>query len=104
MDNISFWKRVKYLIKTHKTSQAKVADLIGIPPGTLKNWIYHKRIPDVQTACDLARVLGTSVDFLVYGKERDLMEEHNSRLLERKVAAARIKSLARVILHKSRQI
>ena len=59
---------------------------------------------DVETACDLAIVLGVSVDFLVYGKERELIEEHNSRLLERKAAAARINRLAKTIVRQSRQI
>jgi len=104
MDAVSFWERVKYLIRTHKTTQPKIAELIGIPPGTFRNWIYHNRIPDIETACDLAVVLGASVDFLVYGKERDMIEAHNARLLERKNAAARINKLAKVIVRQSREI
>ena len=104
MDTVSFWERVKYLIRTHKTTQSKIAELIGISPGTFRNWIYHNRVPDVETACDLAVVLGVSVDFLVYGKERDIVEAHNSRLLERKAAAATINKLAKVIERQSRQI
>ena len=104
MEIISFWNRVKYLIKTHKTSQEKIAVLIGIPFGTLRNWIYYNRIPDVITACDLAVVLGVSVEYLVYGKERNLAEERANRLLERKTAAAEINRLARIILDQSKQI
>ena len=101
MDSEPFWERVKYLIKTHKTSQEKISGLLGIPTGTFRNWIYHRRIPDAETACDLAMALGVSVDFLVYGKERDITEEHNGRLLERKAAAARINRLAREIVDRS---
>jgi len=104
MDTVSFWKRVKYLIKTHKTSQEKIARYIGLPYGTFRNWIYRNWVPDLQTACDLAVALGTSVDFLVYGKERKKTEERNSRLLERKTAAARINRLAKKIVDQSRQI
>ncbi|MCL2231792.1 MAG: helix-turn-helix domain-containing protein [Treponema sp.] len=104
MDIVSFWERVKYLIKTHKTTQPKIAELIGMPPGTFRNWIYHNRIPDVETACDLAAILGVTVDFLVYGKERDMVEERNSRLLERKTAAATINRMAKIIVRQSKQI
>lgn len=101
---LPFWKRVKYLIKTHKTSQEEVAELIGIPLGTFKNWIYNNRLPDIQTGCDLAVVLGVTVDFLVYGKNRKIIQERMSRLLERKTAAGQITKLAKDILTQSGRI
>ena len=101
---MDFWAQVKYLIKMHKTSQAKVAALLGIPLGTFRNWIHYNRIPDVKTACFLAIMLGVSVDFLVFGKERELIVEHNNRLLERKTSAARINKLAKVIVKHSVKI
>lgn len=104
LDIIEFWNRVKYLIRTHKTTQDNVAQLINIPVGTLRNWIYQNRVPDVGTACNLAVVLGVSVDFLVFGKERNVNEERMNRLLERKTAAARINKLAQHILDQSSQI
>ena len=104
MDIDAFWDRVKYLIKTHKTSQEEVARIIGVPLATLRNWIYYKRIPDVFTACRLAIVLGVSIDYLIYGKEREITEERMNRLLERKNAAVKINKLARVILDQSGQI
>jgi transcriptional regulator with XRE-family HTH domain len=91
-------------MKTHKITQAETAKIIGIPVGTLRNWIYNNRIPDVETACDLAVILGVTVDYLVYGKDRKPTEERMSRLLERKTAAARINKLAKVILDQSKQI
>ena len=93
-----------FLIKTHKTTQKEIAALIGIPLGTLRNWIYNNRYPDVQTACDLAVVLGTTVDFLLHGKNRRVVEERMNRLLERKTAASRITRLAKDILEQSGQI
>ena len=104
LDIEEFWEREKYLVKTHKTSQEKIAALIEIPYATLKNWIHYRRMPDARTVCDLAIVLGVSVEFLVYGKERNFVEERNKRLLERKTAAAAITRLAEVILDQSKQI
>ena len=101
MKMLPFWNRVKYLIKTHKTSQGEIAELLGIPLGTLRNWMYNGRLPDVVTACDLAILLGVTVDFLVYGKNRKPVKERMSRLLERKKAASRITKLAKDILKQS---
>ena len=101
MKLLPFWERVKYLIKTHKTTQDEIAGLIGIPLGTLRNWMYNNRLPDVETGCDLAVVLGVTVDYLVYGKNRKVIKERMSRLLERKTAASRINKLAKDILKQS---
>ena len=104
MDTISFWKRVKYLIRTHNTSQEKIAGYVGIPYGTFRNWIYKDWVPDLQTACNLAVALGVSVEYLVWGNERDAIKERMDRLQERKTAAKRINMLAREIVDQSSQI
>lgn len=104
LEETAFWGRVNYLIKTHKTTQKEIAGIIGVPFGTFRSWIHHNRIPDVYTACDLAVVLGTTVDYLVYGKDRNATEARMKRLLERKTAAAQITKLAKIILTRSSQI
>jgi transcriptional regulator with XRE-family HTH domain len=104
MDIDLFWQRVKFLIKTHKTSQEKIAQYIGIPYPTLRNWIYYKRIPDLETATALAIALGVSMEYLVYGKERKITEERMIRLKERKTAAASINKLAKAIVSQSEEM
>jgi transcriptional regulator with XRE-family HTH domain len=104
MDIIKFWKRVKFLIKTHKTSQEKIAIYIGIPYKTLRNWIYYNRVPDLETAVHLAVALGASLEYLVYGDDRVQTEKQMLRLLERKSAASKINKLAQVIVDQSKKI
>lgn len=94
MDILSFWDRVKNLIKANKTSLQKTSVSIEVPYNTLRNWVYYSRIPDVETACDLAKTLNVSVEFLVYGRDRNIKEEYLAYLKERKEATAKITKLA----------
>ena len=90
MDIDAFWSRVKILIKAHNVDQKKFAAHIGIPLDTLKGWIYHKRIPDVGTAYDIAAALGVSLDYLVFGKENDTTEQDKKKRSSVKEAAVRV--------------
>ena len=93
MDIIAFWQRVKTLIKAHNVNQEKFAAHIGIPLSTLKGWMYHNRIPDVGCAYAIAAALGVTVDYLVFGKEKDTVAEEKKRRSTVKEAAARLLSL-----------
>ena len=93
MDTIAFWKRVKTIIKAHNVSQEKFAAHIGIPLATLKGWMYHNRVPDVETAYVIAAALGVTLDYLVFGKENDTIQEEKKRRSAVKEAAARLLTL-----------
>jgi transcriptional regulator with XRE-family HTH domain len=94
MEKSSFWTRVKRLVKAHKITQEKFATYIGVAVSTLKGWIHFNRIPDAVTACDIAKSLGVTVEYLVRENGGKDTEKHTQRLSERKEAAARIKKLA----------
>ena len=70
MRNI-FWERVIIQIKDQNTTQLKLATLIGISYQRLRNWIYRNYIPDAVTACEIAENLGTTVEYLVWGENRN---------------------------------
>ena len=93
MDTTAFWKRVKVLIKAHNVSQEKFAAHMDMPLSTLKGWMYHNRIPDVESVLIMAASLGVSVEYLVYGKENDTVAEEKKKRSAVKEAAARIKTL-----------
>ena len=100
----SFWVRTKYLLKTHKISQRKLAGYIGIPPGTLLNWIYRDLIPDARTACAIAEGLGVTVEFLIRGTDDINIKDRILRTQIRKSAALEIKKLAKKINTETRKL
>jgi len=65
----AFWERVKTLLKARKIPQNELAVLIGLKYSTLKFWICYGYSPDIDTACDIAELLGVTVEYLVRGIE-----------------------------------
>ena len=90
----SLWVRAKYLLKTHKISQLELAGYIGIPPGTLLNWIYRDLIPDARTACAIVESLGVTVEFLIRGTDDINMKYRILRTQKCKSVVLEIKKLA----------
>ena len=67
---IPFWERVKKHTRTQKISQERLAASIGIRYGTLKHWICYGLFPDIETAFDIAGVLGLSPEYLLSGIDK----------------------------------
>lgn len=63
------------LIKQNGIDQKKLSGYLDIPVGTLRAWIHYQRIPDVESAIIMARVLGVTLDYLVNGKVADTEED-----------------------------
>ena len=89
-----FWTRVKAQLKAHKFSQTKLADYIGMPVQTLWGWIHYKRMPDAETACQIAEALGVTVEYLVRGSDDVNADDKMQRTFNRKTAADEIKKLS----------
>lgn len=66
---LDFWQRTKSLIKARNTKQQAIAEQTGISILTLRGWITHDRLPDVVSAYKIAQALGTTVEYLVTGKQ-----------------------------------
>ena len=90
MDTILFWERIKTQLKLHKVSQSRFADYVDIPLNTLRGWMYHKRIPDLDSALTMASALGVSIEYLAYGNEHEIIEEEKERRCAAREAAARM--------------
>lgn len=79
-----FWKRVNLLIKKNHTKQEKIAADCGINYQTFRGWIVHKTYPNAKQAVLIAECLGTTVEYLVTGKEildEDFKESYKQELL-----------------------
>lgn len=66
----AFWIRVDILLKTHGLTQREFAGLIEVSYNTYRNWKYNNRYPDVFSGCNMARVLGVEIEYLLKGKVR----------------------------------
>lgn len=64
-----FWNNVKQLLEIKDLTQKELSAKTGINLGTLKNQICRNVIPDAISAVKIAQALGTTVEYLVTGKE-----------------------------------
>ena len=69
MDAEIFWKNVMHILKEKKISQEVLCDGTGISIWTLRGSISKKIFPRVDMAKTISDYLGTSVDFLLTGKD-----------------------------------
>ena len=66
---MEFWRRVKELLKSQKTTQEKLCKSCDISLSTFVSWIHNERLPDLTSALMIAKALGTTVEYLVAGEE-----------------------------------
>ena len=94
---LPFWARVKVLLKAQKITQKELAALVDLKYSTLKFWFCYGYYPDVETACDIAHILGVSVEYLTKGNTNSFMKKNAKKALAIKRTAAGIARLAREI-------
>jgi len=75
---IEFWDRFESQIKALSLTKKEVAALAGINYGTFVNYSTNNRIPKTEEAIRIARAIGTSVEYLVFGEESDIDEEDSN--------------------------
>jgi len=92
-----FWERVKTELRAQKISQKELAALVKMNYNTLKFWLCYGYYPDVETACDISRVLGVSVEYLTKGINTRPTKKYDKRIIKIKKSASVIKKLARQI-------
>ncbi len=66
---LEFWKRIQEALKDSELSMAEVSRLTGIPHATISNWIRNDRYPPIDLAARMAKAIGISLEWMVYGKE-----------------------------------
>lgn len=70
MERNEFWGRVQRLIAEQGTKQDWVAKQIPARPDSFSRWIQRDVMPKVDDADKIAKALGTTIDFLLYGEDR----------------------------------
>ena len=77
----SFWLNVKNELDYRGISQKELAESISESYDTLRTWIKNDRYPNAKQAVTIAKVLHTSVEYLVTGKDEKIKPE-NTKVIE----------------------
>ena len=77
-----FWCSVKKLLAENKILQKDFAESIGYNVATLKNQMARNISPDIDTAVKIAKILNTSVEYLVTGEESNQYKVQLDQLKE----------------------
>ena len=80
MDAVSFWNRVKQLIKSNNTTQRGLSETIGLGARALEIKIGRKSAPDVFEAYKIAQALNTTVEYLVTGEDTSPYKQELDKL------------------------
>ena len=67
MDAESFWNKVKTKLSEQRKKQEWICEETGIVIGTLRNWIYYKRLPNIDDGTRIIESFGMTLEqFKVY--------------------------------------
>ena len=80
-NKLPFWERVKSLLRAQKITQKELAVLVDLKYSTLRFWLCYGYSPDVDTACDIASVLGVSVEYLAKGVKNKYVRKNVKKIL-----------------------
>jgi len=78
---MDFWTRLKSEIKAKNTTQEWIANKIGVPFGTFRKWMTRKTYPNMKEGQEIARLLDTSVEYLLTGIESDELNDNEQELV-----------------------
>ena len=82
--------RLKGQIKAKNTTQEWIARKIGVPFGTFRKWMTRKTYPNVKEGQEIAKLLDTSVEYLLTGTEPEDLNDTEWELIKiyRKLSSA----------------
>ena len=62
MDAESFWHKVKSILSEQGKNQEWLCEQTSIVLGTLRNWIYYKRLPNIDDGIRIVETLGLTME------------------------------------------
>jgi transcriptional regulator with XRE-family HTH domain len=78
---MDFWLRLKSEIKAKNTTQEWIAGKIGVPLSTFRKWMTRKTYPNLKEGTEIAKLLGTSAEYLVSGTEQENLNNDERKLV-----------------------
>jgi transcriptional regulator with XRE-family HTH domain len=73
--------RLKNEIRAKNTTQEWIAGQIGVPFGTFRKWMTRRTYPNIKEGIEIAKLLETSVEYLVTGIEPEGLNETERKLV-----------------------
>ena len=80
---MNFLENLENLIKERKISKKELAESVGFTTQAFYDWKKRNSIPSADIAYKIAKFLGTSVEFLLTGKEENPLALENQTLKEK---------------------
>lgn len=78
---LRFWINVRNELEYKGITQKDLALAIDESYNTVQSWINKDRLPNVEQAVKIAKILNTSVEFLTIGKE-NIIKKDNSETIK----------------------
>ena len=78
---MDFWARLKLRISNQNTTQEWLAGRIGVPLSTFRKWMHRKTYPNIKAGIEIAKLLGTSAEYLVTGIQPHGLNEAEHQLI-----------------------
>jgi transcriptional regulator with XRE-family HTH domain len=73
---LGFYERIDKILKEKKRSQKDLSEHLQISSAQVfANWKQRDFIPSADIAVKIAQYLGTSVEYLITGEEKDIYKE-----------------------------
>lgn len=72
MKTDEFWERLDFVVKSKCKTYINLAHLSGVSSATLYNNRSRDRLPSTEDLISIAKTLDTSLDWLVFGTERNV--------------------------------
>ena len=87
---MDFWIRLKNEIKEKNTTQEWIAGKIDVPLSTFRKWMTRKTYPNIKEGIEIAKLLGTSPEYLVTGIEPEGLSNAERKMVNtyRKLSSA----------------
>ena len=80
--------RIAALRRQRNWSQNALAEMLNISPSTVGMYEQGRREPSLDTAAELARIFGVSLDYLVTGVPSDAERQGLEEFLQSRILAA----------------
>lgn len=78
---LQFWANVRTELEYQGISQKELAKSILESYNTVQSWINKDRLPNAEQAVKIAKILHTSVEYLVTGEDKKIKTD-NSRTID----------------------